>query len=235
MTNREDDTKVISYRSNLIIDSHKAQDDICIRNDARPLEQGYCMAPFTFNYFNGIHVDNETHQELKGIVGFEVVNQTGTWGHEQSMISNLEKSGVTSNRSVSFDFFNDTDGKSYSYLTVGGFNHTWTFGGKHGLIKYRMEQNQKIWSVKTQGGRLGVHNFSALSRPGAMSADAAISTASSYISLPKDDFWNLLDLFQDLHTEFHLNENDLMYHSRKCNELNLPNLTLNIGNKVNTP
>ena len=106
------------------------------------------MAPFSFNYFNGIHVDNETGLELRGIVGFEVVNQTGTWGYEQSIISNLERSGVTSNRSVSFDFFNDTDGKSDSYLTVGGFNHTWTFGGKHGLIKYPMEQNQKIWSVK---------------------------------------------------------------------------------------
>ena len=79
---------------------------------------------------------------------------------------NLRESGVTSNNSVSFDFFNDTDGKSYSYLTVGGFNHTWTFGGKHGLIKYPMSPAEKIWSVKTHGGRLGSSDFSILSKQG---------------------------------------------------------------------
>lgn len=30
-------------------------------------------------------------------------------------------------------------------------------------------------------------------------------------------------------------ENDLMYHTDKCNKLNLPNLTLNIGDRENGP
>ena len=120
---------------------------------------------------------------------------------------------MTSNKSVSFDFFNNTDGKSYSYLTIGGFNHTWTFGGKHGLIKYPSKPVGNIWSVKISGGRLGKSDFSVLSKPGQIPANAAISTASSFISLNMNDFYNILELFQDVNTDFHLIENDLIYHS----------------------
>lgn len=59
ITNADDDTIIVSKKNDLKILGHKAKDDVCIAKE-RPLQQQYCMLPFTFNYFNGIYIDNES-------------------------------------------------------------------------------------------------------------------------------------------------------------------------------
>jgi hypothetical protein len=42
---------------------------------------------------------------------------------------------------VSFDFFNNIDGKTDSYITIGGFNSTWTYGGNlNSMVNFMIEE-----------------------------------------------------------------------------------------------
>ena len=52
---------------------------------------------------------------------------------------------------VNFDFFKNIDGETYSYVTIGGFNSTWTYGGSLGSLKYlTIPKELQDWTVYLQ-------------------------------------------------------------------------------------
>ena len=86
-------------------------------------------------------MDHETRNKIHGILSFQTApTNLDSLQYNQSLIKQLAFADLIIPNDgpylVSFDFFKNLDGETHSYVTLGGFNETWTYGGSLGSLKY---------------------------------------------------------------------------------------------------